>query len=86
MNETNETGDTQELTKPGEGMKKLGGQMVVLCLLSLAACRSVVAGFFPELQGQGLTKEALLILIPIWSVGIGGLLLLLMGWLLGKVM
>ena len=66
--------------KPGRALKKVGGVMLSFCLSFLIVGRIVVTAFFPEFRAQGLTLISLVILIPIWSVGIVGLLLLLMGW------
>lgn len=70
--------------KPGAGMKKLGGRMVGLCFACLIIGRLVVSIFFPELKGQGIPPAMWIVLIPIWSIGIIGLVLLLVGWVRGK--
>jgi len=70
--------------KPGERMKKLGGLLVGLCFACLIIGRAIVTIFFPELQGQGIPPAMWFVLVPIWSLGIIGLVLLLVGWLRGK--
>ena len=72
------------VAKPGDVMKKFGGHMVVLCLACLLIGRTVVSIFFPELRGQGISPVMWFVLIPIWSIGVIGLVLLLVGWLRGK--
>jgi hypothetical protein len=37
--------------------------------------------FAPELKGRGLDNQALAILVPIWAIGIVGIVLLLIGWI-----
>ena len=71
--------------KPGDTMKAIGGGMVGLCILCMLVGGKIARTFFPESQGQGLTPTVLMILIPLWSMGIIGLVLLLVGWIRGKV-
>lgn len=61
---------------------------VVKCgrwLLGVSVGLLVVGGatvkLVPALQGRGLDNLTLSILIPIWSIGIAGILLLLAGWI-----
>jgi hypothetical protein len=65
----------------GETLTKVGGALFGTCIALLVVGRAIVTIFFPHLKGTGLTPEILLILIPIWSIGIAGLLCLLAGWL-----
>ena len=41
--------------------------------------RAIVALLFPERIGKGIKDDALWILIPIWSIGIMGVVLLILG-------
>ncbi len=83
MREREAFGD-EASTKPGARLKKVGGGMVGLCVACLIAGRAVVSLFFPESRGQGITPEMWFVLVPIWSLGVVGLVLLLVGWLRGK--
>ncbi|MBL8798738.1 MAG: hypothetical protein JNM56_32900 [Planctomycetia bacterium] len=75
------TSDRPTEPRPGSRLKKVGGYMVGLCLACLVIGRAIVRMAFPEMIGQGLTPTTLSILIPIWSLGIIGVLLWLAGWL-----
>ena len=59
--------------------------MLGLCLLTLLIGGKIARNFFPETQGAGLTPTALMLLVPIWTMGIVGLVLLLVGWLRGNM-
>lgn len=71
-------------TKPGLALKTLGGYMVGLCLICLIIGRLIVRILFPEVRGQGIPPGMWFVLIPIWSIGLIGLVLLLVGWVRGK--
>ena len=60
------------VAKPGAGMKKLGGSMLVACFACLFIGRGIARVFFPKTQGKGITPGMWFVLIPIWSVGIIG--------------
>lgn len=56
-------------------------------LLKVFATCLVVGGiaasiFFPQRLGQGLTREMLFVLVPIWAIGTVALLMLVAGWIL----
>jgi hypothetical protein len=59
--------------------------LVGLCFACLIIGRAIVTIFFPELQGRGIPPAMWFVLVPIWSLGIIGLVLLLVGWLRGKL-
>jgi hypothetical protein len=77
-------GPRHHTSKPGDATKKLGGYMVGFCLAFLIIGRAVVSFLFPELRGQGIPPAMLFVLIPVWSIGVVGLVLLLAGWIRGK--
>lgn len=58
-----------------------GHKLLAVCIGSLVVGHGVLAIFFPDLKGRGLDSTALSILIPIWSLGALGLLLLFCGWI-----
>lgn len=60
--------------------KQIGKYLMGLCFLMLIIGRVVARIFFPESQGKGVTNGLLMILIPIWSIGIAGLLMFIVGW------
>jgi len=63
---------------------------IALCgktLIAFFAAALIVGGgtinmFFPHLLGKGITTESLFVLIPIWTVGVLGILLSLTGWVM----
>jgi hypothetical protein len=59
----------------GAMRKAFGAGLVVLCLGSMILGRFVIALFYREFAEGGLTVEKLKVLIPIWSVGLLGLIL-----------
>ena len=67
--------------RPGDGAIKLGARLASASFLCLIVYRAIVKIFFPWAWGTGLTPEILAILIPIWTIGLSGLLLLLVGWI-----
>ncbi|WP_254509673.1 hypothetical protein [Anatilimnocola floriformis] len=59
----------------------LGLRLLVACIGALVVGNFVVRLAFPQLLGKGLTPTALMILIPIWTVGVTGLAFLLLAWI-----
>lgn len=59
---------------------KAGQYLLLLFIHCLLAGGAIVKLFFPDMVGAGLTPTALMILIPIWSIGGVGLLAFLLGW------
>lgn len=59
--------------------KYAGAVLLGLCFTSLAVGRVLLARFFPEKVGAGVDAEALMILVPIWGLGLSGLALLGVG-------
>jgi hypothetical protein len=70
--------------KPGATLKQIGGGIFTLGIVAWIVARVIVRFFFPDLRLRGLTTEALLILIPIWSLVFLGALLWLIGYLRGR--
>jgi hypothetical protein len=73
-----------EPAKPQSAFRQVGGTMFSLCLVLLLIARAVTRTFFPELRAHGLTPGMLLLMIPIWSIGVIGALLWLVGCLRGR--
>lgn len=65
-------------------MTTAGGAMLGLSLLSMMVGGKIISIFFPELKGNGIPPAMWYVLIPIWSIGIIGLLLLFIGWVKNK--
>jgi hypothetical protein len=63
----------------GDRINRIGASMLAGCIAVLVVGRVLALLLFPEWVGRGLTPLALTILIPVWVVGIGGLVLLLVG-------
>jgi hypothetical protein len=59
---------------------KWGRRLLGASLAALAVGGTAVEVFFPWLKGRGLDALTLSILIPIWAVGVAGILLLLAAW------
>ena len=80
-----EKADLQESASPtvrGARVKEIGGAMFTLFLVSLLAAKFILRIFFPELRG--VTSVSLAVFIPIWSVGLVGAVLWLIGWVRAK--
>jgi hypothetical protein len=69
-------------TTPGPlpAIIRLGRWLLGACITALVIGNIVSRKVFPERQGKGLDATILAILIPIWSLGIVGIVLLLVGW------
>ena len=63
------------------GVVRWGQWLIRISLLCLTAGSVSVKLFFPQLPGRGLDVVALAILVPIWAIGLVGILLLLVGWM-----
>ena len=59
----------------------VGQTLVCVCFAFLVAGRFAREFFFRIYESRGLTPEILYVLIPIWSIGVLGLLLLVCGWI-----
>ena len=60
---------------------KWGRRLLAASMSALMIGASIVKIFFPGHLGRGLDVVTLSILIPIWAVGIAGILLLLAAWI-----
>lgn len=59
----------------------VGKQLFLWCIVLLAIGRGTNEIFFRHRLGQGLDTWSLAALIPVWSMGIAGIILLFYGWL-----
>lgn len=66
---------------PLPAIVRWGRWLIGACIVALVAGGSIAKRFFPEKLGKGLDATALAILIPIWSLGVAGILLLLLAWM-----
>ena len=78
-------GATVSTPRGAAWLKKTGGSMVGVCIMCRVVGRGIVARNFPDARGQGLTPGVLLILIPIWSIGILGLVACIAGFVWGSL-
>ncbi len=58
----------------------VGKQLLLWCIVLLAIGRGTNEIFFRHRLGQGLDTWSLIALIPVWGMGIAGIILLLYGW------
>jgi len=58
---------------------RTGANLLRLFFLCLGTGGAIVQVFFPQMVGAGLTPTTLMILISIWSMGVVGLLALILG-------
>jgi hypothetical protein len=57
------------------------GRLLLYTFVGCLVIGKAIVTIIPGLQGRGFDIQTLSILIPIWTVGISGILLLLVGWI-----
>jgi hypothetical protein len=63
-------------------LRVYGKVLLGACWVVLAALGLIVSLFFPGMKGKGLPPGSLWFFIPVWSIGVIGILLMVLGWLL----
>lgn len=71
-----------EPSEPKSRCIEIGQMLVIVAWGCLTLGGAVVKLFFPNARGRGLTPELLCLLVPIWSLGVLGLLLVAVGWIM----
>lgn len=61
---------------------KIGMGWLAVCACCMGIGRVAIEIFFPHMIGAGLTPTALMILVPIWGIGILGLLICTAAWVI----
>lgn len=57
-----------------------GRALINLCTICLISGKAIITILPPQYRNAGLSQELLYILVPIWSIGILGILLVTFGW------
>jgi hypothetical protein len=65
--------------RPGRGLVHAGQICLAVCAAALLVGGKIVRAGFPEQLGAGLDPTTLLMLVPIWTTGLVGLVLILLG-------
>lgn len=66
-------------------MRIIGSSILLLFFVIIVLLNLIMYMFFPGRIGSGLTFENLLYLVPIWSFGITGLILWLVGFVVDRI-
>ena len=69
-------------TAKAKRLALLGKTLIALFFAALAIGGGTIHIFFPQLIGTGITAASLFVLVPIWSIGVLGVLLSLIGWII----
>lgn len=69
------------VNRDGSFLKTWGRWLCGTCIVLLIIGNASVHIFFPELVGKGLNTTTLTILIAIWSIGVIGIVMMLIAWI-----